>query len=65
MFVANGGQESWLASLQHAPPKIQRLAELNAILAHQPWLLTAEKLKVYFAFFEYCFLNITFLNITF
>lgn len=38
----NGGDPRWLQGLAHAPRKLQALAELNALLAHQPWLLRPE-----------------------
>jgi hypothetical protein len=36
----NGGDPSWIESIANAPEKLQSILEMNAILAHQPWLLT-------------------------
>ena len=38
-FYQTGGDLAWLEGLEQAPAKIQRLAEINALLAHQPWLI--------------------------
>ena len=39
-FLLKGGDPTWLKGIAFAPKKLQSLAELNALLAHQPWLLT-------------------------
>jgi hypothetical protein len=39
-FILAGGDASWLKGIAHAPKKLQSLCELNALLAHQPWLIT-------------------------
>jgi hypothetical protein len=39
-FLQSGGDPAWLHGLAYAPGKLRRLAELNTILAHQPWRLT-------------------------
>lgn len=44
-FYANGGDLNWLRGLSYAPPKLQKLATLNALLAHQPWLITPSHLE--------------------
>lgn len=36
-FIADGGDPAWLAGLHAVPPKLRRLAGLNAQLALQPW----------------------------
>jgi len=41
-FVVNGGDGEWLKGLDYVPPKLFRLHELSSLLAHRPWLLTAE-----------------------
>ncbi|CAI5730371.1 unnamed protein product [Hyaloperonospora brassicae] len=41
-FVVNGGDSDWIKGLDYVPPKLFRLHELSSLLAHQPWLLTAE-----------------------
>lgn len=38
-FYQSGGDVQWLEGLEHAPVKLQKLAQINAILAHQPWLI--------------------------
>lgn len=38
-FLANEGEADWLKSTSYAPVKIQKILEVNAILAHQPWRL--------------------------
>lgn len=38
-FLLAGGDERWLQSPQNAPRKLQRILEVNAILAHHPWRL--------------------------
>lgn len=44
-FLLHGGDMRWLESDEHVPPKLLVLRELNAILAHQPWLLKREHLQ--------------------
>lgn len=42
-FIAQGGDPEWLRGLTGnpaLPPKLAALAELNALLAHRPWLVT-------------------------
>ncbi|KAK6522943.1 Sestrin-1 [Arthrobotrys megalospora] len=39
-FLDYGGNKTWLRGLEYAPKKLQRLAKLNTLLAHQPWRLT-------------------------
>ena len=41
-FQDSGGDSTWLRGLSSAPPKLQALSKLNAILAHQPWLLQSK-----------------------
>ncbi|OWZ19928.1 Sestrin-like protein [Phytophthora megakarya] len=41
-FVVNGGDGEWIKGLDYLPPKLFRLHELSSLLAHRPWLLTAE-----------------------
>lgn len=38
-FILAGGDERWLQTTQNCPRKLQRILEVNAILAHQPWRL--------------------------
>ncbi|KAG6977316.1 hypothetical protein JG688_00000470 [Phytophthora aleatoria] len=41
-FVVNGGDGEWIKGLDYVPPKLFRLHELSSLLAHRPWLLTAD-----------------------
>ncbi|KAF0693706.1 Aste57867_15346 [Aphanomyces stellatus] len=41
-FLINGGNATWLDGLECVPPKLARLHSLNALLAHQPWLITSD-----------------------
>ncbi|KAI9139266.1 PA26 p53-induced protein-domain-containing protein [Paraphysoderma sedebokerense] len=43
-FQANG-EPSWFQGLGFAPQKLQNLATINTILAHQPWLLKPEHIE--------------------
>lgn len=45
-FLANGGDPSWLKGVKYTPKKMQSLLELNAILAHQPWLANKDNIAV-------------------
>ncbi|CAG8460213.1 1794_t:CDS:2 [Diversispora eburnea] len=38
-FLLHGGEAKWLDGLQNVPVKIKKLAQINSILAHQPWRL--------------------------
>ncbi|XP_049848228.1 sestrin homolog isoform X2 [Schistocerca gregaria] len=38
-FLNNRGSPEWLKSTENLPPKLRNLLEVNAILAHQPWLI--------------------------
>ncbi|CAD6194748.1 unnamed protein product [Caenorhabditis auriculariae] len=40
-FLREGGDPDWLQGLTHSEPKLMALDELNMILAHQPWMCTA------------------------
>jgi hypothetical protein len=58
-FLEYGGDESWLIyGLDVVPEKIANLARLNNILAHQPWKILTEDIKVrrisYKFFFRKC-----------
>jgi hypothetical protein len=44
-FLQNGGDPNWLQGLQMAPQKLQALAQLNTLLAHQPWRVTKEHIS--------------------
>jgi len=45
-FLLQQGDEQWLKGVQHAPAKLQRLSEVNRILAHRPWLITTDHIQV-------------------
>jgi hypothetical protein len=40
-FLLSGGDKGWLDGIAACPTKLQSYAALDAIVAHQPWLLTA------------------------
>ena len=46
-FIVNGGDPHWLQGVEYSDPKIKKLLEVNAILAHQPWLLNKGALEVW------------------
>ena len=39
-FLHNGGDPEWLEGITKVPTKLARLINLNALLAHRPWLLS-------------------------
>ena len=41
-FLLSGGDPTWLLGLHNVPKKLQRLLNINAILAHQPWLINTD-----------------------
>eukprot|EP00818_Percolomonas_sp_WS_P007552 CAMPEP_0117443456 /NCGR_PEP_ID=MMETSP0759-20121206/4703_1 /TAXON_ID=63605 /ORGANISM="Percolomonas cosmopolitus, Strain WS" /LENGTH=656 /DNA_ID=CAMNT_0005235429 /DNA_START=211 /DNA_END=2178 /DNA_ORIENTATION=- len=44
-FLYNGGPPQWLEGVEYAPKKIEQIMQFNALLAHQPWLLTSDHIK--------------------
>ena len=40
-FIQGGGDKRWLQGLDFAPKKLRDLNEVNKVLAHQPWRITA------------------------
>mmetsp|Transcript_30714 Transcript_30714/g.70804 ORF Transcript_30714/g.70804 Transcript_30714/m.70804 type:complete len:547 (+) Transcript_30714:44-1684(+) len=44
-FLMSGGDPTWLQGLEHVPEKLAKLAELNAILAHQPWRCSRQHIE--------------------
>ena len=50
LFLRAGGDPEWLQSVEKCPKKLQNLNELNALLAHRPWLISAEHISVCFLF---------------
>jgi len=50
-FLYYGGEEDWINfGLSHVPNKLQSLAKINNIIAHQPWKLTSKDLLELFEF---------------
>ena len=45
-FLACGGDIKWLHGLDHLPAKLHNLLRLNRLLAHQPWNVSHEDIKV-------------------
>ena len=45
-FLKNQGDRQWLKGIQFLPAKIRSLLHLNKILAHQPWFITTDHIKV-------------------
>lgn len=41
LFVLSGGDAAWLDGIANSPTKMQSYAALDAVTAHQPWLLSA------------------------
>eukprot|EP00940_MAST-03C_sp_MAST-3C-sp2_P000003 g3.t1 len=44
-FRRTNGDERWLNGVQHVPEKLRKLTKLNALLAHQPWMVTSDHIK--------------------
>eukprot|EP00002_Diphylleia_rotans_P008633 TRINITY_DN1861_c0_g1_i2.p1 TRINITY_DN1861_c0_g1~~TRINITY_DN1861_c0_g1_i2.p1 ORF type:complete len:562 (-),score=129.20 TRINITY_DN1861_c0_g1_i2:380-2065(-) len=44
-FLFAGGDSTWLKGIDFAPKKLGGLIEINAILSHQPWLLTCDHIE--------------------
>lgn len=40
-FLGGGGDPRWLDGLASAPPRLRKLADVNAVLCHRPWELSA------------------------
>eukprot|EP00397_Hematodinium_sp_SG-2012_P022843 GEMP01023697.1.p1 GENE.GEMP01023697.1~~GEMP01023697.1.p1 ORF type:complete len:568 (+),score=75.03 GEMP01023697.1:110-1813(+) len=47
MFLFNGGDPQWLEDPSTVPPKLLAMEDINATLAHNPWLISAESLRPY------------------
>ena len=45
-FLKQQGKKTWLQGLENIPAKLRALCEINKILAHQPWLLSASHIEV-------------------
>lgn len=41
-FLVNGGDSEWIKGLDYIAPKLFRLHEISSLLAHRPWLITAD-----------------------
>jgi len=46
MFLEAGGDARWLTSLENTPVKLQRLLPVTQLLAHRPWYLSHEHIRV-------------------
>lgn len=44
-FIQSNGDEQWLKGVDRTPPKLRKLLYINALLAHQPWMLQAEHIR--------------------
>ena len=44
-FLSVGGDPLWLQGSVHLPRKLANLFDLNAVLAHRPWLLSHEHIE--------------------
>ncbi|KAJ6653560.1 hypothetical protein lerEdw1_009140 [Lerista edwardsae] len=44
-FLRVGGDPQWLRGLDHVPPKLRKLSEINKFLAHRPWLVGKEHIE--------------------
>lgn len=44
-FLTVRGDREWLKGIQYAPPKLQKIAKLNMLLAHRPWTITPDVIK--------------------
>ena len=45
-FLLNNGDPKWLKGIEFAPLKLMALSTLNKLLAHRPWLVTGDHIKV-------------------
>ena len=45
-FLKNHGDVLWLKGIQHLPIKMKNLLYFNKALAHQPWVIKTEHVKV-------------------
>lgn len=45
-FLKNHGDKLWLKGIQFLPARIKNLLHLNKVLAHQPWLVKTQHIKV-------------------
>lgn len=44
-FIDAGGDPKWLDGPHVLPPKLRNICDLSAILAHKPWVLTADHIS--------------------
>eukprot|EP00941_MAST-03F_sp_MAST-3F-sp1_P003218 g3218.t1 len=42
LYLRHGGDPSWLQGTEYIPLKLRGLLDLNALLAHQPWMISAQ-----------------------
>lgn len=45
-FLDHRGDSNWLNGLSYVPSKLHILNDVNKILAHQPWLINLDDIKV-------------------
>ena len=45
-FLKMEGDPSWLKGHDFVPAKLNKLQNINKLLAHQPWMLTSHDMKV-------------------
>lgn len=45
-FLKQQGDKTWLHGVENIPAKLRALCEINKILAHQPWLISARHIEV-------------------
>lgn len=45
-FINHGGDSTWLNGVDYTPAKLRAIYDINKILAHRPWLLRKEHIKV-------------------
>ena len=45
-FLKQQGDKIWLHGVENIPAKLRALCEINKILAHQPWLISARQIEV-------------------
>ena len=52
-FLANGGEPGWIeGGIRSLPAKVLNFLTVNKLLAHQPWLVTPDHMKVHTYYME-------------
>lgn len=44
-FLEMGGDAKWLLGIEHIPPKLRAIYDINKILAHRPWMLNKNHIE--------------------